>query len=195
MSKALLAYYVLLLGVVFVWPTVRLWRREQVNALVLPSDDTAEGVIGAWFKTLLGAIGLMLAAMGLGAPLEAFGDIAWLRTPLAAGAGWLLLGGSLVWMATAQFQMGRAWRIGIDPGQTATLARGGLFGVSRNPIFLGLRLNLLGLVLTTPNALTLAVALLGEALMQVQVRLEEEHLQRTFGDAYGEYRRRVPRWL
>jgi protein-S-isoprenylcysteine O-methyltransferase Ste14 len=91
--------------------------------------------------------------------------------------------------------MGRAWRIGIDHASTPILAREGLFRWSRNPIFLGLRINLLGLFLTLPNATTLVIWLIGEALMQVQVRLEEEHLARTFGDTHADYRSTVRRWV
>jgi len=57
-----------------------------------------------------------------------------------------------------------------------------------------MRLNLLGLLLLWPNAATLATFLLGEVLMQVQVRLEEDHLGRMLGAEYTNYRGRVPRW-
>lgn len=190
----LVIYYALLLAVVFVWPTWRLWRRERINAFQLPSDDTAEGVIGVWFKGLIGAVGLMLIALVAGVPEALLGELRWLRSGFAAGVGWALLAASLAWMATAQAQMGRAWRIGIDHANTTALARRGLFTVSRNPIFLGLRLNLLGLLLVVPNAASLAVLLVGEALMQIQVRLEEQHLHRQFGSDYADYRRAVRRW-
>ena len=49
--------------------------------------------------------------------------------------------------------------------------------------------------LVAPNALSLAVLLLGEALIQLQVRFEEAHLERIEGEAYRAYRARVPRWL
>ena len=102
---------------------------------------------------------------------------------------------SLLIITIAQANMGRAWRIGIDHTSTPILAREGLFRWSRNPIFLGLRLNLLGLFLILPNAATLVIWLVGETLMQVQVRLEEEHLARTFRDTYADYQRTVRRWV
>lgn len=194
MLMALLAYYAVLLVVVFAWPTWRLWRRERINALVLPGDDTAEGVIGTWFKGLIGAVTLVVTASALGVPSHIFGELPWLDIAPLHIVGWSMLAGSLVWMAVAQAQMGRAWRIGIDHANTPILARGGLFGWSRNPIFLGLRLNLAGLVLVLPNAATLAILLIGEALIQVQVRLEEQHLASIF-DGYTEYRQTVRRWL
>lgn len=71
----------------------------------------------------------------------------------------------------------------------------GVFSLSRNPIFLGMMLTLLGLFLVIPNALTLLAFVLGAVLIQIQVRLEEEFLGKTHGEEYAGYRRRVRRWL
>jgi protein-S-isoprenylcysteine O-methyltransferase Ste14 len=95
----------------------------------------------------------------------------------------------------AQAQMGESWRIGIDEERRTPLVRKGVFGLCRNPIFLGMMLTLLGLFLVTPNAVTLLVLTLGVVLIQIQVRLEEEFLSKTHGEHYAEYRRHVRRWL
>lgn len=195
MALALLTYFALFFAAAFVWPTLRLWRREHVNALVLPRDDTAHGIIATWFRVLIAAIFGILAALTLGLPVEALGPLTWLDVSTASIVGGALLAVSLIWIVLAQAHMGQSWRIGIDTGSHPPLVRSGLFGRSRNPIFLGMRLNLAGLLLVLPNAFTLATLLLGEALIQVQVRLEEAHLSAKFGDAYDAYRRDVPRWL
>ena len=98
-------------------------------------------------------------------------------------------------MIVAQAQMGASWRIGIDAAAQPPLVRSGLFALSRNPIFLGMRLALLGLFLALPTGATLAILLLGEVLMQVQVRLEEAHLGEALGEDYEAYRRDTRRWL
>jgi len=71
----------------------------------------------------------------------------------------------------------------------------GLFALSRNPIFLSLRITLLGLFFYSPNALTLALASVGEVLMQLQVRLEEQHLLGQHGEVYVTYCQKVRRWI
>jgi protein-S-isoprenylcysteine O-methyltransferase Ste14 len=91
--------------------------------------------------------------------------------------------------------MGNAWRIGIDEKNETELVSNGLFLLSRNPIFLSMRINLIGLFLVLPNAVTLALVAAGEVLMQVQVRLEEAHLESLHGAKYMEYRSTVRRWL
>jgi protein-S-isoprenylcysteine O-methyltransferase Ste14 len=109
--------------------------------------------------------------------------------------GILLLLLSLVWIALAQTQMGEAWRIGIDTEHRTPLVQKGVFHISRNPIFLGMIVTLLGLFLTIPNALTLLAFVLAVVLIGVQVRLEEEYLAQLHPEAYADYRLRVRRWL
>jgi protein-S-isoprenylcysteine O-methyltransferase Ste14 len=58
-----------------------------------------------------------------------------------------------------------------------------------------MRVTLLGSFFAMPNAVTLAVVVVGDVLMQIQVRLEEEYLLRTHGKSYREYIRQVRRWL
>jgi protein-S-isoprenylcysteine O-methyltransferase Ste14 len=195
MVSIALAYFVLFFATTFVWPTWRLWRRERVNALVLPHNDSAHGHIAAWFRLLIGLTFAVLVALVAGLQPDTLGRLAWLEGAPAAAAGWVLLTASLAWIAVAQAQMGRSWRIGIDAGGRPPLVRAGLFARSRNPIFLGMRASMIGLFLVLPNAATLSLVLVAEALIGVQVRLEEAHLAGAFGADYDSYRRAVPRWL
>ena len=98
-------------------------------------------------------------------------------------------------MLIAQNHMKKSWRIGIDEDVKTELVQNGLFKISRNPIFLGMRTMLLGLFLIIPNAVTLVVLIAGELLAQIQVRLEEEFLTRTHGESYRAYQKQVRRWL
>jgi protein-S-isoprenylcysteine O-methyltransferase Ste14 len=194
MQFALLGYYFAFFAIAFVWPTWRLWRAERINALVLPFDDSAYGVVAKGFRLLiLGLFAMLIAALWL--PVELFGPLTWLDHTAARIAGAGLLVASLVLIVGAQAQMGRSWRIGIDTGRRTALVQTGVFARTRNPIFLSMRVNLFGLLLVWPNAATLAAFLLGEVLMQVQVRLEEDHLGRLLGTDYEDYRRRAPRWV
>lgn len=195
MAIQLLAFFSLFFALAFFLPTYRLWRRDGVNALVLPADDTAHALVGRLSKATIVATFLLLGALSLGVPEAAAGPLPWLDAKIVRIAGWVVLGLSLVWIIAAQARMGPSWRIGIDANTRTELVTGGIFAISRNPIFLGMRAGLLGLFLVLPNAITLAILVLGEALMQVQVRLEETHLQSVHGDAYERYRLTVRRWL
>lgn len=91
--------------------------------------------------------------------------------------------------------MGNSWRIGIDEENRPALVSTGVFSLSRNPIFLGMIGTLLGIFLIAPNAFTLLICFLGFVLIQIQVRLEEEFLEKTHGADYDKFRRVVRRWL
>jgi protein-S-isoprenylcysteine O-methyltransferase Ste14 len=91
--------------------------------------------------------------------------------------------------------MGPAWRSGIDSHGPAALKTDGAFAVSRNPMFLFIQAAQVGLFLSLPTVFTLVCLVVGVWAIQSQVRLEEEHLRRHFGDAYEDYCARVPRWL
>jgi protein-S-isoprenylcysteine O-methyltransferase Ste14 len=194
MPTALFLYYLLFFVSAFAWPTWRVWKRHGVNPLVLPRDDSAYGLIGAWFKVLLLGLLAMLGGLAFGVPERVLAPLDWLSLRPVEIGGWAVLTISTVWIVAAQLQMGRSWRIGIDTREQPPLVQEGLFRLSRNPIFLGMRANLLGLFMVLPNAVTLAALLVGEVLMQVQVRLEEQHLNAALGDTYKTYALRVPRW-
>jgi protein-S-isoprenylcysteine O-methyltransferase Ste14 len=137
----------------------------------------------------------VLACAASGRLYSYLAPIAWLERTGLRLCGICLLSLSLIWTAIAQAQMGASWRIGIDSKHRTELVESGVFGWSRNPIFLGMIATMLGLFSTAPNALTLLIAGLVITLIQIQVRLEEEHLGHLHGAAYQTYRLRVPRWL
>jgi protein-S-isoprenylcysteine O-methyltransferase Ste14 len=79
---------------------------------------------------------------------------------------------------------------------TTTIVERGPYRFTRNPIYLGMFLGLIGLAIAFDN-LWLLMMLVPFALVVrfgVVVR-EEAYLERKFGDAYRGYRSRVRRWL
>ncbi len=72
----------------------------------------------------------------------------------------------------------------------------GVFRITRNPIYLGFVLCLLGATVLlgslTPYAIVVAFAVFLDAVF---VRFEEGRLEEAFGEAWAEYRRKVRRWV
>jgi protein-S-isoprenylcysteine O-methyltransferase Ste14 len=195
LTAMLLPYFLVFFAVAFVLPTWRVWQRDGTNALVLPRDDSAFGVIGMWFKLLIGAILVLCVCVAIGVSARAMGPLDWANHSWLNLLGTILLVVTLVWVVIAQANMGQSWRIGIDQQVVSKLVTSGLFSRCRNPIFLGMRINMFGLFLILPNAATFAILVASEILMGVQVRLEEAHLRETAGSPYSDYCARVPRWL
>lgn len=91
--------------------------------------------------------------------------------------------------------MKQSWRIGIDEKNTTSLITKGLFSISRNLVFLGMIISTAGMFLIIPNAITFFVAITSYIVIQIQIRLEEEFLQRVYGRSYGDYKLKVRRLL
>jgi protein-S-isoprenylcysteine O-methyltransferase Ste14 len=148
------------------------------------------------FKGLLGLCSVYLCLESFAPDIElVFPPVAWLDNFVVQALGWLVLSISGIVLIWAQAQMGESWRIGLDADTPGPLVVHGLFARSRNPIFLSMRLNLLGLMCLLPNLFSLLLLVCGELLIQIQVRLEEAHLPLLYGEAYEAYRAQVPRWL
>lgn len=104
------------------------------------------------------------------------------------------LGLGLMQWAVARF---RRHRTAVMPWKpTRTIVEDGPFRLSRNPIYLGFAITLVGVGLWM-DALAVvlaAVPALGITDRMI-VRREEAYLTAKFGTAYTDYTRRVRRWL
>jgi protein-S-isoprenylcysteine O-methyltransferase Ste14 len=187
---ALVAFFFLC---TLVLPAVRLRLHAGVRAIVAHrAVDAVHRAVAVAIGALgLGAVGWALAYIAVGPEsLDAWPTPLPLRT-LALVA----LGLSLGLLCVAQRQMGRSWRVGIDPEAATDLVTSGLYGVVRHPIYCALALAVAGLALLTPASWTVMGATQALVLIAIQARLEEEHLARVHGAAYRAYASRVGRFI
>jgi len=189
-------YFVIFFATAFFGRSYVTWKRTGVNPYALGNTDNTHDFIGLLFRLVLGAIVLVVAIHSFWPTgYQYLVPIFRLQQPVLIFLGLGLLVISLVWILVAQAHLGKSWRVGIDTKHKTELVQTGVFRLSRNPIFLGMRVTLLGLFCVLPNAVTLAMLVVGEALVQIQVRLEEEFLAQTHGAAYLKYRQQTHRWL
>lgn len=84
----------------------------------------------------------------------------------------------------------------MNPGKVSKLVVGGLYAISRNPMYLAMLLLLLGLSLRLENVFNLLLAAGFVSYMnRFQIIPEERVLQRTFGKEYQQYCVKVRRWF
>jgi len=192
----LLPYVILFTTVAIFWRVYRVWRLSGINSLTNSPSEGIPQIVSYYFRFTF-ALTVIVAMLGV-IPTENRGflaPISLLENSIVDSVGWLILCLVFVLVVVAQVQMGKAWRISVDPEQTTKLVSNGLFQWSRNPIFVGMRGWYLGIFLVMPNALTLLLWVLGDLLIQLQVRLEEAYLIETFSDEYHAYMTTVRRWL
>jgi len=197
MLRYLLPIYLMVyLAFAFFWRSFLVWKRTGVNPYVLGKADNAHDFVGMLFRlTMVAIVTVVIISAVSSQAYQYLTPIVWLERQALKHIGLLLLAVSFIWTLLAQAQMGNSWRIGIDANTQTSLVTHGVFRISRNPIFLGMRVTLLGFFLILPNAVTFVTLLLGDALMQIQVRLEEEYLRQTHGEAYRKYCQQTRRWL
>jgi protein-S-isoprenylcysteine O-methyltransferase Ste14 len=69
----------------------------------------------------------------------------------------------------------------------------GPYAVTRHPIYTGLLGMLLGTVLLNGLGVSLALLVVGVAVLVTRIPIEERLMSKTFPDEYARYRERVPR--
>ena len=189
-------YLIAYIVAAFVWRSYAVWKRTGVNPVVFKGSDSAHDFIGRLFKALFAVIvALVVIYAFIPSAYQYVMPIHSLERTSVRLTGFILLLVSLMWTVVAQAQMGNSWRIGIDTEHRTKLVQTGVFRLSRNPIFVGMIVTLLGLFLIIPNVGTLITLMVGMILIGIQVRLEEEYLARTHADKYIDYRRNVRRWI
>ena len=116
------------------------------------------------------------------------------RAPLLLGWGLVLAGVAIHVMAAGRFRRAGGTPVPTDP--PSALVCDGLFGYSRNPIYIADLLILLGIFgIWGHLALLLYALAVGTALHIWVVAREEPVLRARFGVAWEDYCAEVPRWL
>jgi protein-S-isoprenylcysteine O-methyltransferase Ste14 len=115
--------------------------------------------------------------------------------PVAQLIGIILCAAGLVMFIFALISFGSSWRVGIDEEHSDALITGGIFAVTRNPIFLFMDLYFAGTFLVFPNWFFLVFLLLSAAGIHRQILNEEKFLRGKYGEEYVEYTRKVRRYL
>ncbi len=189
-------YLLAFFGIAFVWRSFLVWKRTGINPYVVSKTDKPIDFIENIYPIPVVILSVAVIAFAFSPSIYQYATpIVWLENSIIKIVGLVLMAFALVWTATAQMQMGKSWRIGIDTENKTDLVEKGLFTVSRNPIFFGMRVALFGFFLCLPNAFTLLAVVLADVLMQIQVRLEEEFLRNAHGESYENYCRNVRRWI
>jgi protein-S-isoprenylcysteine O-methyltransferase Ste14 len=110
------------------------------------------------------------------------------------GAIVMLLGlGLMVWAARVFRQAGTGFQL---EGGGSVLVTTGPFRFSRNPMYLGILIWLIGFAVFLGSLIVFVVPLLVFLLAQfLLIPIEEKRMEQMFGEEYIGYRRRVRKWL
>lgn len=175
-----------------VMPSYKLYKRTGINPVTFSKKaDTAHDYIGVMFKLIF----VVIAIYGLMNSFIVFAPLNYLDKPILKIIGIALSLASLIFILSAQKTMADSWRIGIDDKNKTKLIKNGAFKYSRNPIFLGMILVLVGVTLILATYFIIYLTVLSYIIISIQVRLEEEYLSKVHGKEYIEYKKMVGRFI
>lgn len=98
--------------------------------------------------------------------------------------------------AVARFRQAMTTVNPMDPSKASHLVTGGVFGRSRNPMYVGMTLVLAGWGIWLGSASPWIILPLFVVVMtKLQIIPEEQALTQLFGAQYTAYRQRVSRWI
>ena len=108
----------------------------------------------------------------------------------------VLVAGAAIILAS-QSGMGRSWRVGVpaEKNHVDALVTTGLHRLSRNPVYLGVMIFLLGALIAAPGPFTLFAVVVSFVGLTIIIKQEERYLCERFGAEYEAYAKRVRRWI
>jgi protein-S-isoprenylcysteine O-methyltransferase Ste14 len=158
--------------------------------MVEPSDASSPV---PWPPIIYGSAALAAAILTWFGPPWNFGGTG--VTAIRILGGILILSAvALIMLAGGQFHKAGTPVPPIEP--TSIIVSTGVYRYSRNPMYLGMSLMMLGLAFVTTSLWFLvATPLAMVAVTKLAIEREEAYLERKFGRGYLDYKERVRRWL
>jgi protein-S-isoprenylcysteine O-methyltransferase Ste14 len=102
----------------------------------------------------------------------------------------------IVAIAIAGFRRADTTANPMDPSKANALVVNGLYKVTRNPMYLGMLLGLIGIAVWFGNPLNIGVLVFFVWYMtEFQIKPEEDSLREKFGGEYDAYCKKVRRWI
>jgi protein-S-isoprenylcysteine O-methyltransferase Ste14 len=142
-------------------------------------------VVGALLAAAMWGVAALGPPLALGLPLRR----AAIGLLIVAGLGFDLFG-------LLAFRASRTSINPLKPERASTLVTGGVYRLTRNPMYVGMALWLLAWGLHLSSWLAVAGPVIYVLyITQFQIRPEERVLQARFGQDYLNYTARVRRWL
>lgn len=114
----------------------------------------------------------------------------------AVAVSLIVLGFVIAAAGVAEFRRHKTTVNPLEPSRSSSVVRTGIYRYTRNPMYLGMALVLLGVAVFWASAPGSAiVAAFCFYIQRFQIVPEERALQRLFGEEFASYRSRVRRWI
>jgi len=184
-----LCAFALFVGMVLV--RASMMRKRGIRAMVFGQTDKSDYLL----VPVILAIAYSALANTFGLPMWSI-----LVRPFwaAAAPGWLgvvLCVTAVVCFAVTLKSFGDSFRVGIDENTPDKLVTGGVFAISRNPLYVCFLMFFTGLFLVHRNIVIAAAVVIFALFIHRQILREEKFLLSHYGKEYEDYRAKVRRYV
>ena len=114
---------------------------------------------------------------------------------IAGLIGLLLMLANLLTGLASLKDLGDSWRVGVIEEQQTQLIESGIYRFSRNPYFVAYLLMFAAYTVLLQSLILLVLSFIGFGMVHAMILKEEKYLAKTHGEAYQQYRQRVPRYF
>ena len=84
----------------------------------------------------------------------------------------------------------------LSPNKSALVVSSGIYRITRNPMYLGMAIVLVGVTIAFGSAIGLLMVLVFVLyITRFQIKPEERILEAKFGEAFVDYKAKVKRWI
>jgi protein-S-isoprenylcysteine O-methyltransferase Ste14 len=109
--------------------------------------------------------------------------------------GIVLLIVNLVISLFSMINLKDSWRVGTVEDQKTELVSSGIYKLTRNPYFLSHLIMFAAYTIILQNVILLVLSIIGFFFIHKMVLKEETHLYSIHGNAYEQYKKKVPRYI
>jgi protein-S-isoprenylcysteine O-methyltransferase Ste14 len=165
-------------GALFLKKNIRQDGKAPINGMLFYASKYSILVI--WGAMVIQSWGISISCPGVPRSLQLIALLLW-----TSGFVLLYLG---------RFKLGDSFRLGT-PKEDTSLKTGGLFRLSRNPMYVGVYATVAASCLYTLNPIVVLPGLFVIAIHHTIVLAEEEHMQKVFCREYLDYCNHVRRYI
>ena len=179
------------LFVVIVLIRAAMLRRRGIRVIVFGQTDKSDFIL----VPLVLAIAYTALAKTFGLPIWDILIRPFWNSEIPGLFGIALCLTAITGFALTLISFGASFRVGIDENKPDKLITSGMFSISRNPIYLCFLLFFAGLFIIHRNIVIAVGIVLFAAAIHRQILREEKFLLSHYGEEYGDYQKKVRRYL
>ena len=166
-------------------------RRRGIRAIVQGPPEKGDFILPVFVIALLYSV----LARPLGLPMWDVLVRPFWESSGPGLAGLVLCVLALIGFILSLISFGDSFRVGIDKKTSPELITGGMFAISRNPLYLCFLMFLAGMFLIHHNLLIVIAAFFFAMMIHRQILREESFLKKHSGGEYAAYCEKVHRYL